>query len=97
EIVQVRLIQVSIGIEYIKERYDDIYRTKFNAEPIHTDKRQAGFGGVNRYRNLENYRNSEIMIESAKKIDEIAKTLTIQSKSYEELMDLAKSKSEMMR
>ncbi|HLT41102.1 MAG TPA: M23 family metallopeptidase [Sphingobacteriaceae bacterium] len=96
EILQERMDQVSIVLDDIQERDDDIYRTIFNADPIHSDIRQAGFGGVNRYRNLENYRNSEIMIESAKKIDEIAKTLTIQSKSYEELMDLAKSKSEMM-
>jgi murein DD-endopeptidase MepM/ murein hydrolase activator NlpD len=96
EILQERMNQVSIVLDDIQERDDDIYRVIFNANPIPSDIRQAGYGGVNRYKNLENYRNSDIMIESAKKIDEIAKTLTVQSKSYEELMELAKSKSEMM-
>lgn len=96
EILQERMDQVSVVLDDIQERDDNIYRAIFNADPIPSDIRKAGYGGVNRYKNLENYRNSEIMTESAKKLDEISKTLIIQSKSYEELMDLAKSTSEKM-
>ena len=96
EILQERMGQVSIVLEDIQVRDDSIYRVLFNASPISSDIRQAGYGGVDRYENLKNYRTSDLMIESAKKIDEISKTLIVQSKSYEELLELAKSKSEMM-
>ncbi len=96
EILQERMGQVSVVLKDIQVRDDSIYRALFYADPISPDIRQAGYGGVDRYENLKDYRNSEIMIKSAKKIDEISKTLIVQSKSYEELLDLAKSKSEMM-
>lgn len=96
EILQERMGQVSVVLEDIQERDDSIYRVLFNASPISSDIRQAGYGGIDRYENLKNYRNSDIMMESAKKLDEISKTLIVQSKSYDELLELAKSKSEMM-
>lgn len=96
ELLQERMTQVDVVLDDIQERDDDIYRAIFNADRIPSDIRKAGYGGVDRYKNLENYRNSEIMVESAKKMDEISKTLIVQSKSYEELMDLAESKSAMM-
>jgi hypothetical protein len=96
EILQDRMSQVSVVLEDIQERDDHLYRTLFNVDPIPSDIRKAGYGGVNRYENLENYHNSEIMVETAKKIDEIANTLIIQAKSYEELTDLSESRLEMM-
>ncbi len=96
DILEERMEQVNVVLDDIQDRDDHIYRTIFNANPIPSDIRKAGYGGVNRYKNLENYRNSEIMIESTKKLDEISKTLIIQSKSYEELTGLAKATSEKM-
>lgn len=96
EILQDRMSQVSVVLEDIQERDDHLYRALFNVDPIPSDIRKAGFGGINRYKNLENYHNSEIMVETTKKIDEITNTLIIQAKSYEELSDLSKSRLEMM-
>ena len=96
EILEERMGQVSVVLKDIQERDDSIYRVLFNTSPISLDIRQAGYGGVDRYENLKNYRNSDIMVKSAKKLDEISKTLIVQSKSYEELLELAESKSEMM-
>src|SRR5690554_4704803 len=75
EILQDRMNQVSVVLADIQERDDNIYRALLNVEPIHADIRKAGYGGIDRYKNLENYRNSEIMVKSAKKIDEISNTL----------------------
>jgi hypothetical protein len=96
EILRDRMNQVSVVLEDIQERDDHLYRTLFNVDPIPSDIRKAGYGGINRYKDLENYHNSQIMVESAKKIDEIANTLLIQAKSYEELTELSKSRLEMM-
>lgn len=79
-------------MEQIKERDDNIYRLIFGAEPISKAQREAGFGGVNRYKELEGYNNSELVIETSKKLDQLLKQLDVQWKSYEEVVDLAKEK-----
>jgi len=80
----------------IQNRDDNIYRVIFEAEPVPTSLRNAGFGGVNRYADLEGYSNSEIVIETAKKLDGILNKLVVQSKSYDEVFKLAKNKDLMM-
>jgi len=96
DIMQNRLEQVDVVLKDMQERDDNIYRVIFEADPIPLDIRKAGFGGVDRYENLKNFRNSDIMIENARKIDELANSLLVQSKSFEELSSKAKSKSEMI-
>ena len=76
----------------IERRDDNIYRTIFNADPIPSTLRDAGYGGVNRYENLEGYENSDVIIETAKRLDILKKAVYVQSKSYDEVVDLAKSR-----
>ncbi len=80
----------------IQRRDDNIYRTVFNAEPVSQSVRQAGFGGVDRYAELEGYENSRIVIETANRLDVLKKQLYVQSKSYDEVIDMAKNKEEML-
>ena len=96
EIVQDKVLQVESVLDDIQERDDNIYRTIFEAEPIAKSIRKAGFGGINRYENLRGYKNSELLVETNKKLDQITKQLYIQSKSFEEIIDLAKNKSDML-
>jgi len=96
ELMQERMKQIDAALENMRHRDDQIYRVIFEADPIDSDIRKAGFGGVNRYKHLEHFSNADIMIETAKKLDYISKALYIQSKSYDELTDMAKSKAEMM-
>lgn len=96
DIVQDRMKQVESALENMQERDDNIYRVIFEAEPIDNDIRKAGIGGVNRYRVLENYDHSALMIETTKKLDHISRALYVQSKSYDDLTDMAMSKAEMM-
>jgi murein DD-endopeptidase MepM/ murein hydrolase activator NlpD len=91
-----RMEQISEVLEDIQERDDNIYRTIFEAEPISNNIRNAGFGGINRYRELEGYRSSELVIETTKKLDKVSKQLYIQSKSYDEVMKMAKKKEVML-
>lgn len=80
----------------IQRRDDNIYRTIFEAEPIPSSVRQAGVGGVNRYNYLEGYQFSDLVIETTYRLDKIAKRLYIQSKSLDEIVDMAKNKEEML-
>jgi len=96
ELLDKRMDQVTKVLEDIQRRDDEIYRVIFEAEPIADNIRKAGFGGVNRYKQLEGFRNSELIIESAQKLDQISKQLYIQSKSYDEVYKMATSKEKML-
>jgi murein DD-endopeptidase MepM/ murein hydrolase activator NlpD len=79
----------------IQKRDDNIYRTVLESDPIPASKRQAGFGGVNRYEALEGYVNSPLMIDVTKHSEQIIKQLYIQSLSYDELIGKARNKEQM--
>ncbi len=96
EIMQDRMDKVNTVLGDMQERDDYIYRSIFKVDPISSDIRKGGYGGINRYENLKNFRNSEIMIESAEKLDHIARTLYVQSASFNELSKVAKTKTDMM-
>ncbi len=84
-------------ITHLQETDDNLYRTIFEAEPIPSTLREGGEGGVNRYKELEGYNNSNIVIETTKRLDKIRKQVYLQSKSFDELIDLAKRKEDMLR
>jgi murein DD-endopeptidase MepM/ murein hydrolase activator NlpD len=96
EVVQDKLQQVELVLDDIQERDDNIYRVIFEADPIPKSIRKAGYGGVNRYQDLSGYNNAELIISTAKKIDQITKQLYIQSKSFDNIIELAKNKADML-
>ena len=96
EITQKKLQQVEIVLDDIQHRDDNIYRVIFEADPIPKTIRKAGYGGVNRYQNLKGYKNSDLIISTTKKIDQITKQLYIQSKSFDYIITLAENKEKML-
>ncbi len=97
DLMNKRLDQMSTILADLENRDDNIYRSIFEAEPIPDNIRKAGIGGINRYKNLERFKDdSEIVIETGKKLDRLAKQLYIQSKSFDEVIKLAKQKEDML-
>ena len=90
------LDQMRKVLEDIQQRDDKIYRIILEAEPIPNSIREAGFGGVNRYAKLENMKNSELVIETALKLDILSKKLYVQSKSFDDIKELALNKEMML-
>ena len=80
----------------IAERDNNVYRAYFNTSPIPSEQRKAGFGGVNRYKELEGYNNSDLVVNTSKRVDIISKELAIQSKSLDEILKLAKEKNQLL-
>jgi murein DD-endopeptidase MepM/ murein hydrolase activator NlpD len=83
-------------ISHLEQTDDNLYRTIFEAEPIPATLREGGIGGVNRYKELEGYDNSRIIVETAKRLDKIRKEIYVQSKSFDNLIILAKKKEEIL-
>lgn len=96
KILNDRLDQVQQVLSDLQDRDDNIYRVIFETEPIPSSVRKAGYGGSNRYSRLEGYNNSEIITNTTKKLDAITSQLYVQSKSYDEVFKLAKSKEKMI-
>ncbi|MFP4059130.1 MAG: M23 family metallopeptidase [Bacteroidales bacterium] len=96
DIMDKRMDDIASVLEDIQRRDDNIYRTIFEAEPIPRSIREAGFGGVNRYADLEGFDYSDIVINTAQRLEKLTKQIYIQSKSYDEVIDLALRKEEML-
>lgn len=96
ELLQQRFNEASYVLGDLQQRDDNIYRVIFEAEPIPSSVREAGFGGVDRYKSLEGYDNGELMINTSRKLDQLSKQLYVQSKSFDEIVELAKNKSHML-
>jgi murein DD-endopeptidase MepM/ murein hydrolase activator NlpD len=76
---------------------DNLYRTIFGAEPVFTALRDGGEGGINRYKNLEGYSNSRLVIETTSRLDRIQRQVYLQSKSFDEIIQLAQNKEDMLK
>ena len=88
--------KISKALEDIQMRDDNIYRVIFEANPIPSAVRMAGFGGANRYTKLESMDNSELIASVAKKLDILSKQVYVQSKSYDEVVKMALGKEKML-
>jgi hypothetical protein len=97
DIIQKDMSNLEKVIGQLEETDDNLYRTIFEAEPIPATLREGGVGGVNRYNELEGYNNSNIVIETAKRLDKIKKRIVVQSKSFDDLIKLAKNKEDMLK
>lgn len=80
----------------IEERDNNIYRVYFESNPIPEAQRQAGFGGVNRYKDLEGYKSSDLIIEANRRMDILQKRLVVESKSLDEIAELAANKEKLL-
>lgn len=96
EILTKKMEQMEQVLANIEDRDNNIYRLYFEANPIPEEQRRAGFGGINRYKSLEGFNNSEIIINAAKQLDIIQKQMVIQSKSLDEITKLAEEKEKLL-
>lgn len=80
----------------IESRDNNLYRTYFNTSAIPDEQRKAGFGGVDRYAQLEGFNNSDLVISTSRRVDILSKQLAIQSKSLDEIVALAREKDKLL-
>ena len=91
-----KIDQLNVVIQAIEDRDNNLYRTYFNTSPITEEDRKAGFTDANRYRELEGYDNSKLVLTTTKKVDILTKELAIQSKSLDYILKLAKEKNKLL-
>jgi murein DD-endopeptidase MepM/ murein hydrolase activator NlpD len=68
---------------------DRRYRPILNMDSVPDSYRKAGFGGVDRFRDLAGYNNSGLLISSLTKIEEIKNMVNVQDESYKTIEEIA--------
>lgn len=93
-----RRMDEALGVlQDIQQRDDNLYRVIFMADPISPAIRQAGYGGTNRYEQLMDMADAKLVINTTQKMDLLSKQLYIQSKSFDDVVEMCKNQDQMLK
>lgn len=95
-ILNKKLDEIDDVAQALENRDNNIYRVYFNRSEIPDSVRKSGFKDLNRYKDLEGYNNSKLVMTTTKRIDQLSKQLAIQSKSLDEILKLAGMKKNLL-
>lgn len=96
DLLNKKMEQVTMVLKDLEDRDDNIYRTIFESEPLPKSVRNSGFGGSDRYSVFDNYDNAELLKVTTERMDRLTKRLYVQSKSFDEVVKLAKDKQNLI-
>ena len=84
-------------LDVLAEHDRDLYRTLFQAEPIPEDVRKVGVGGTADER-FDGFSEptARLMRTNAEQLDRLERQMGLQTRSYDELLGIAKGRSEML-
>lgn len=95
-ILNSKIDEIDEVMNAVEDRDNNLYRVYFNTAPITDEVRKSGYRTINRYKELEGFDNSELVINTSERVDVLAKRLAIQSNSLDEILKLAKVKSNLL-
>ena len=84
-------------LQDVQQRDDNLYRVILQADPVSPAIRKAGYGGTNRYEELMDMANAELVVNTTQKLDVLRKQLYIQSKSFDDVVAMCKSQDELLK
>ena len=96
-VLSLRLDEALGVMKDIQQRDDNLYRVVLQADPIADAVRAAGYGGTNRYEELMDMANADLVVNTTQKMDFLDRQLYIQSQSFDEVVNLFKQNDEMLK
>jgi hypothetical protein len=96
ELFNKQLDKITMTLQDMQQRDDNLYRTIFEAEPISSSVREAGIGGADRYDELQTMADPKLVNQTSKRLDKITRKIVILSKSYDDLIEMAMGKEKML-
>ncbi|RFN59742.1 M23 family metallopeptidase [Marixanthomonas ophiurae] len=96
ELLNKKMSEAENVLSEVAERDNNLYRVYFEANPIPEEQRKAGFGGINRYKNLEGFDNSKLIVNTSERLDILTKQIVVQSRSLDEVSQLAEEKEKLL-
>ena len=97
DVLSRRLDEALYVLQDIQQRDDNLYRVIFMADPVPSAIRQAGYGGTNRYEHLMDMADAELVVNTTQKLDLLVKQLYIQSRSFDDVVELCRNHDQMLR
>jgi murein DD-endopeptidase MepM/ murein hydrolase activator NlpD len=95
--MQERLDQLNRTMSSLERRDKQIYRSIFEADPLSSAVRNAGYGGVERSADLKGFQYAELVESTRSQLNELSKELHVLTKSYEEITKLASEKQQLLK
>jgi murein DD-endopeptidase MepM/ murein hydrolase activator NlpD len=89
--------QMQLVMADLQQRDDNLYRVLFAAEPIPLSVRQGAQRKIDYYEQISKMTNSQLAADLTLKVDMLAKELYIQSKSYDDLVKMARTREIRMQ
>lgn len=98
EMMEKEVDNVQKVLSSLQERDDEVYRNIMGTEPIPSSIRSAGVGGAERYKNIieSELERENLILGMMQEMDKVKKQMYIQTKSYDEILEMAENKEEMM-
>jgi murein DD-endopeptidase MepM/ murein hydrolase activator NlpD len=97
ELLSKRMDEAANVLKDIQQRDDNLYRAIFHADPIPSSIRSSGAGGTSRYDYLTDLSSADLIIQTSKKMDYISRQIYIQSNSFDEVLELAKTQKDRLK
>ena len=91
EILNQQVDQMQIVMTDLQQRDDNLYRVLFGAEPIPLSIRQGTQHKIDYYDSIAKMTDNQLAADLTQKVDMLAKELYTQSKSYDEVLEMAKN------
>lgn len=97
EMLEKRIAEATSAIDIIQRRDNQIYRSIFEADTIPSTIRLGGFGGASPYTKFEGLKNADVLMQTTSLLDKLSWKVYIQSKSFDEVIVMAKNKEKMVQ
>ena len=96
ETMERQVDQIQVVINDLAQRDDNLYRDILGAEPIPQSVRLGATQQISYYDSLARMSNTQLLADVQRKIDVLEKGLYIQARSYDEILQLAKTQEVRM-
>lgn len=95
-ILSSRLDEAEEVMRRLQQRDDNLYRVIMQADPVPEGLRTATYQNTNRYEELSDMANSELVVNTTRQMDVLARQIYVQSKSFDEVVDLCRQHDKML-
>ncbi len=97
ELMDKKLKNLNAALNDMQNRDDNLYRFLLKADPLPSELRNSNLGSINKYKDWSKLPNSEIAEKTEKDLDKMLKKAYVQSKSLDEIEELANKHKEMLK
>lgn len=98
DLVEKEIHNVNSILGVLTDRDETIYRAVTGADSLPKAVRNAGIGGVQKYQHIldNSLEADKLIVEKLLELDHLKRKMYVQTKSYDEIISLAKRKEEML-